>query len=63
MFFTRLVVEVNRLQFLRCQRKVINAYIFTRTTLASAGISCRRVTVCLSVRLSQVGVLLKQQNV
>ena len=30
--------------------------IFTRATLASAGVSCRR----LSVRLSQVGVLLKR---
>ena len=34
--------------------------IFTRTTLASAGITCRRVSVCPSV---QVGVLLKQLNV
>jgi len=32
---------------------------FTRTTLASAGISCRHV----SVHLSQVGVLLKRLNV
>jgi len=42
-------------------------YIFTRAMLASAGISCRRVSVCLSirlsVRLSQVGVLLKRLNV
>jgi len=38
---------------------------FTRATLASAGISCRRVclSVCLSVRLLQVGILLKQLNV
>jgi len=35
-----------------------------RTTLASAGISCSRgVSVCLSVRLSQAGVLLKRLNV
>jgi len=41
--------------------------LFTRVTLASAGISCRRVSVCLSVRqslsLSEVGVLLKRLNV
>jgi len=36
---------------------------FTRATLAIAGISCRRVSVCLSPRLSQVGVLLKRLNV
>ena len=31
--------------------------------LTSVGISCRHVSVCLSIRLSQVGVLLKQLNV
>jgi len=40
---------------------------FTRATLASAGINCRRasvrLSVCPSVRLSQVGVLLKRLNV
>jgi len=36
--------------------------IFTRATLASAAISCRRVSVCLSIRLSQVGVLLQWLN-
>ena len=35
----------------------------TLATLASAGISCRRVSLCLSVRLSQVGVLPKRLNV
>ena len=33
--------------------------VFIRATLASAGISCRRVCLCLSVRLSLVGILLK----
>jgi len=33
---------------------------FTRATLASAGVSCRRVSVYPSVRLSQVSVLLKR---
>jgi len=33
--------------------------VFTRVTLASAGISCRHVSVCLS----QVGVLMKRLNV
>jgi len=37
--------------------------IFTSAKLASAGISCRRVSVCLSVRLSQVGVVLKRLKV
>ena len=45
--------------------------VFTRATLASAGISCRRVSVCLSVCpsvrpsvcLSKVCVLLKRINV
>jgi len=37
--------------------------VFTRATLAGADISCRRMSVCLSVRLSQVGVLLKRLNV
>jgi len=41
--------------------------IFTRATLASTRISCRRVSVCLSVYLSvclsQVGVFLKRLNV
>jgi len=40
-----------------------NNLTFTRSTLASAGISCRRVSACLSVRLSQVSVLLKRLNV
>ena len=39
----------------------------TRVMLASAGISCRRVSVCLSVclsvRLSQFGVVLKWLNI
>ena len=37
--------------------------VLHRALLASAGISCHRVSVCLSVRLSQVGVLLKRLNV
>ena len=41
--------------------------IVTRATLANAAISCPQVSVCLSVclsvRLSQVGVLLKRLNV
>jgi len=36
-----------------------NVNFFTRTTLASAGISCRRVSVC---HISQVAVLLKGLN-
>jgi len=36
---------------------------FTCATLASAGIGYHRVSVCLSVCLSQVGVLLKWLNV
>jgi len=35
----------------------------TRAMLASAGISCHRVSVCLFVCLSQVGVPLKQLKV
>ena len=46
-----------RIKLYRCDNAV-----FTRATLASADISCRRV-VCLSVRLSRVGVLLKRLNV
>jgi len=38
-------------------------FVFTRATLASAGISLPVVVSCLSVRLSQVGVLLKRLNV
>jgi len=42
-------------------------YHFTRTMPARAGISCHHVSVCLSVcqsvRVSQVGVLLKRLNV
>jgi len=37
--------------------------LFSLATLASAGISCHRVSLRLSVRLSQVGVLLKRLNV
>ena len=39
-------------------RKTVVVVVVTRVTLASAGISCRRMSVCLSVHLSQVGVLL-----
>jgi len=39
---------------------LIAAINFTRTTLASEGISCRRVSVCPSVRLSKFRVLLKR---
>jgi len=41
----------------------IDLYIFTNVMLASAGISCRRVSVCLAIRLLQVDVLLKWPNV
>jgi len=37
--------------------------VFTRATLASAGMSSCRVSVHLSIRLSQVDVLLKRLNV
>ena len=38
--------------------------VLTRTTLPSAGVSCRHVSVCLSVHpLSQANVLLKWLNV
>ena len=48
-------MELTRLQY--------REFIFARVTLASAGISCRRVSACPSVHPSQVGVLLKQLNV
>ena len=37
--------------------------IITCTTLAVVGISCRHVSVCFSINLLQVGVLLKWLNV
>ena len=37
--------------------------VLTRTTLPSAGVSCRHVSVRLSIRLSQANVLLKWLNV
>jgi len=37
--------------------------IFTHMTLASTGIRCRRLSASPSVRLSQVGVLLKRLNI
>jgi len=39
---------------------VVNWPVFTRATLAKAGISCLRVSVRPSVRLSQDGILLKR---
>jgi len=42
---------------------MLQCCIFAGATLASVGtISCRRVSVCPSVRLWQVGVLLKRLN-
>jgi len=42
-----------------------SSFVFTCTTLASAGISCHCVSSCrrVSVHLSQVSVLLKRLNI
>jgi len=59
-------LDVDRLfmKLFKTNNIVYNVNNFTRATLGSAGTSCRHLShVCLSVRLSQVGVLLKLLNV
>ena len=59
--------SIRKLDSVRYHAVSVTWYVFTRATLASAGISCRRVSICLSVcssvSLSQADVLLKQLNV
>jgi len=43
--------------------KPVSVQFFYPRDAASSGISCRRVSVCLSIRLSQVSVLLKRLDV
>ena len=52
-----------RMTFVGARRNAFSVFVLIRATLASAGISCRRVSVRPSFCLSQVGVLLKRLNV
>jgi len=66
-FVSQIVTTVDNLPpsrlTLRSITRTAAIIVLTGATLAGADTSCRRVSVCLSVRLSQVGVLLKRLNV